>query len=378
MPGAAFKTTGKFRGKCMTRILQGQALALFAFDVGYEVSLERLSAMIATTPIQPLSRKKQTPTYLQYTKPPQILHLGLATGHFPTPGNIHATIFDFGAVSISYRWNLVQDGAPLLTDLPRVSHDLYSLNLEAHAKEQVENLMRKIESAIVRPRLAELMEDYYLFIIENLAEPMTAEELIANHRADLAQTLRFEKLSLSREQQDEALSQSISYYENDVTLVDWNAAIIYDRDYEDTANVLELLNVELLEARYIDRQLDKRISEYASLVRKRIEWPIPLRTPYRQAIEDLAELRLESALLSERVENALKLVGDLFLARLHSAAAKRFYLQEWDTIISRKLEIISDFYELLNDRLHTVQSQTLEIIIVVLILVELVLPFLRR
>jgi len=365
----------------MTRILQGQAQALFAFDVGYEVSLERLSAMIATTPIQPLYRKKQTPTYLQYTRPPQILHLGLATGHFPMPGNIHATIFDFGAVSISYRWNLAQDGvssAPVLDDLPRISHDLYNLNLEAHAKEQVENLMRKIEPAIVRPRLAELMEDYYLFVIERLAEPMTAEELIASHRAVLAQTLRFERLSLSREQQDEALSQSISYYESDVTLVDWNAAIIYDRDYEDTANVLELLNVELLEARYIDRQLDKRISEYAGLVRKRIEWPIPLRTPYRQAIGDLAELRPESALLSERVENALKLVGDLFLARLHSAAAKRFYLHEWDIIISRKLEIISDFYELLNDRLHTVQSQTLEIIIVVLILVELILPILRR
>jgi hypothetical protein len=31
--------------------------------------------------------------------------------------------------------------------------------------------------------------------------------------------------------------------------LDWNAALIVDADYEDTANVLELLNVELLEAR---------------------------------------------------------------------------------------------------------------------------------
>ena len=60
------------------------------------------------------------------------------------------------------------------------------------------------------------------------------------------------------------------------------------------------------------------------------------------------------------------------LQRKGSAAAKRFYLQEWETTISRKLEIISDFYDLTNDRLHTVQSQALEvIIIVVLILVEL-------
>ena len=137
----------------MTRVLQGQVQALFAFDVGYEVSLERLSAMMATTPVQPLSRKKQTPTYLQYTKPPQILHLGLATGHFPAPGNIHATIFDFGAVSISYRWNLAQAEPPSLNDLPQISHDLYHLNLEAHAQEQVESLMRKIEPAIKRGRV---------------------------------------------------------------------------------------------------------------------------------------------------------------------------------------------------------------------------------
>jgi hypothetical protein len=44
---------------------------------------------------------------------------------------------------------------------------------------------------------------------------------------------------------------------------------------------------------------------------------------------------------------------------LHSAAARRFYLQEWERIISRKLEIISDFYQLLNDRVHTAQSQAL-------------------
>jgi uncharacterized Rmd1/YagE family protein len=58
---------------------------------------------------------------------------------------------------------------------------------------------------------------------------------------------------------------------------------------------------------------------------------------------------------------------------LHSAVAQRFYLQEWEQIISRKLEIISDFYQLLNDRVHTAQSQTLELIIVILILVELAL-----
>ena len=189
----------------MARIVKGQVVALFAFDVGYEVSLERLSAMLATTPVQPLSRKKQTPTYMQYSKPPQILSLGLATGHFAVAGSIQATIFDFGAVSVAYRWPIGQGNELSLEDLPQVSHDLYNLDLGLHAKEQVESLMRKIESAIFRARLSDLVEDYYLFIIEELDRQMSASEVLSAYRGLLARTLRFETADLSRPQQDEAL-----------------------------------------------------------------------------------------------------------------------------------------------------------------------------
>jgi hypothetical protein len=359
----------------MINILQGQVAALFAFDIGYEVSLEKLSAMVATTPIRPLSRKKQTPTYLQYTRPPQILHIGIVTGHFAVPGNIQATVFDFGAVSISYRWPLAPNDPISLDQLPQLSHDLYALNLETHAREQVEALIKRIEPAIIRPSLSQMSEDYYIFIIEELDPPLKAEQFVTQNRSTLAQTLRFETSPLSRTQQDDALTQMISYFDIDLTIVDWNAAVIYDCDYEDTANVLELLNVELLEARYIDGKLDRRIAEFHSQASKHKQLPIPLRTPYKVAIGELAEFRLESSLLYERVENALKLVGDLYLARLYRAAAEKFQLQEWDRVISRKLELISDYYEMLTDRVHTMQSQTLEIVIVVMILVELVMAF---
>ena len=80
-------------------------------------------------------------------------------------------------------------------------------------------------------------------------------------------------------------------------------------------------------------------------------------------------------MLAERTENALKLIGNLYLARLHDLAARRFYMQEWQQQISQKLDIASEFYQLLNDRVHTAQSHTLELIVIVLILVEVVLGF---
>lgn len=376
----------------MTRITQGQVVALFAFDVGYEVSLDRLAALSAATPAQPISRKKQTPPYLQYTRPPQVLNLGAAEPLAGRAGVVQARVFDFGAVSISFRWPLAgaveaaadaasgaADDSPAalpLDELPALSHQLYNCNLEAEAEAKVRVLLEGIRPAVTEPHLKPLVEDYYLFILERLDAPLTGEELLARHRPALAQTLRFERQPLSAWQQEEALGQRVSYYEHDLVVLDWNAAVICDPDFEDTASVLELLNVELLEARYVDAQLDERIEQYARLVRRRAEWPLPLRTPHRREIKDLAELRVEASLLAERVNNSLKLIGDLYLARVHAAATRRFSLQEWEASVSRKLEIIGDFYELLTDRVRQAQSQTLELVIILLILVEIVLGLL--
>jgi hypothetical protein len=118
----------------MARVVKGQVAALFAFDVGHEASLERLSAMLGATPVHPLSRKKRTPTLMQYTKPPQILSLGLATGHFAVAGSIQATIFDFGAVSAAYCRPAWRKNGVTPEDLAQVGHDLYDHDLGLHAK----------------------------------------------------------------------------------------------------------------------------------------------------------------------------------------------------------------------------------------------------
>jgi hypothetical protein len=360
----------------MATIQQGHIIALFAFDIGYEVSLDKLRELLTTTPVQPLSRKKQTPTYLQYSKPPQLLHLGATPPLLARPGDIQATIFDFGCVSIAYRWPV---GEPLAFDrLPALSQDLHERNLETHARELIESLRQRMAPAITRPALSTLVEDFYLFIVEKLDQPMTADALLAQHGAAIAQTLRFESKALAPGAQAEALTHWLSYYADDLVVVDWNAAVLYDADYEDTFNVLELLNVELLEARYIDGQLDKRLEEYARLIRQPKEAALPLRNPYKKAIEDLAELRIESALLTERVENALKLIGNLYLARLHELGAQRFKLQDWEQQIKQKLDLASEFYQLLNDRVQIAQSHALEWIVIILILVEVVMGFIRH
>lgn len=356
------------------KILQGQVVAFFAFDIGYEVSLEHVGRILASNPKQPLTRKKQNPNYLQYTQVPHVHSLGEARVFDHWPCEVEATIFGFGAVSIAYRWTLPVDGQAVpLETLPSLSQQLYECNLEGHAHEQVRNLIQRIKPAITRPELSDLVEDYYVFIVERFSEPLQSEALLQAHGATLAQVMQFDTQSLSDTQRREALTKSISYYDRDVVLIDWNATFIYDTDFTDTLNVLELLNVELLEARYMDAQLDKRIKNYEGLSQKQPAWVMPLSIPFRQSINELAELRIESAVLAERVDNSLKLIGDLYLARVYSAASEQFYMPTWDASISRKLDIIGNLYQLLTDRVNSYQAQMLEIIIIVLILIEIFL-----
>ncbi len=364
-------------------VTEGQAVAFFAFDLGYEISLEQVGKLLYSQPVQPLSRKKQTPNYLQYTQVPQIHPLPGGepfSASIPYGAQVQATIFDFGAVSISYRWPTANATHPMaLNQLPAISRELFDSNLETRARQEVEALMQRILPAIDRPELSDLVEDYYVFVLEKFDTPILSEQLLERASSLLAQTLQFDTNRLSPAQQKEALAHAISYYDRDLVLIDWNASIIYDSDYTDTLNVLELLNVELLEARYMDALLDKRLKNYERLVQKQPrKWFFPLYIPYRHSIDELAELRIEASLLEERVDNSLKLIGDLYLARVYKAASEQFYLHTWDTSISRKLDIIANLYQLLTDRVNTSQGQTLELIIIALIVIEIALNLLHH
>jgi len=52
----------------------------------------------------------------------------------------------------------------------------------------------------------------------------------------------------------------------------------------------------------------------------------------------------------EGVNNALKLLGDQYLARLYRLVAQRFHLVEWDGSILRKLETLEGIYQKISDQ----------------------------
>ena len=112
---------------------------------------------------------------------------------------------------------------------------------------RVEDVLNVIQSAVSKANISAFVEDYVIFQIDSFGEPI--EGLLTRHAAQLAQILRAESSELSTDEVIDALSHRISFGKDDVAIVDWNAALVVDKEAEDVLNVLEFANVELLEIR---------------------------------------------------------------------------------------------------------------------------------
>src|SRR5207248_1207913 len=135
----------------------------------------------------------------------------------------------------------------------------------------------------------------------------------------------------------------IAYGPGEEAIIDWNAAVVLVKEAEDVKTVLEYANVELLELRRLDDQLDSVLDRSYKALRPG-RWPRSFRLRAGHQLRRIAELQMDSALLFEGVNNALKLVGDQYLARVYRLAAARMHLPDWDTGILRKLQTAESIY----------------------------------
>lgn len=374
-PGqSARESTGQAAGE--VHVDAGACFVYFAHDVGFAIDLEQARPRLtAATSRRPIPHRRRAPQHFDYTPAPlQIVRTRAAVGiaAFRTDELVEATIFDFGAVSVRYRIPL----AGPLDDLRNLSDELYdNAELRGRSRALVEELVNEMGSALSKPRISELVEDYAIYQVERMTPPITAARLGDTCGLELAQILRSEVATLSGEEVTEALSTRISYGPADATIVDWNAALVIDPDADEVRAVLEFANVQLLELRYLDDQLDEDLEEaYATMTKQ--SWRAPLFRTRRRDLRRLAALQMDSAMMFEGVNNALKLLGDPYLARVYRLAANRFHLKEWDANILRKLDILDHIYGRVADQQANLRLELLEWIIIVLIAVSIVLPFL--
>ncbi len=361
------------------RIGKGTLHVVLAYDVGFSIDLEAARRSVTDlTELASIRHKGFAPAYFQFDPLPvrvtqQIVPLEL--GRYASSAEVELVVYDFGGISVIYD---VPIAGPL-EELVELSCRLSTSALfRDDARTRVEHLLGVIEPSVTRANIQPLTEEYLIFQVGAFENALRPEELVALHAQDLARLLRSERDPLSEQEIADALSSRISFGPADVAIVDWNAALLFDAEPQDVISVLEFANLQLLELRFLDARLDRALDRSHEILGAHRGWT-QLRLPGKTRVElrRVAQFRVDGAILFEQVNNALKLVGDQYLARVYRAAAQRYRLTEWNAGILRKLETIEDIYEKVHDHSTEIRMEILEWIIIVLIALELVMPLLR-
>jgi hypothetical protein len=359
------------------QVLQkGVCYVLFAYDPARSIDLDAAERRIhEATQRQSIQHKRRAPSYLEYQPPPLRLSQEIEPikiGEYQSHRTVDLVLYDFGAVSVIYSIPIQGPFAALLA----LSEDLYDNEiLLTESRARVEQIISALGNAAVNVHSASLVEDYVIFRIAALDPSTSPEAFCASHARDIARILRAERQSLSFQEVEDALSARTSYGTEDLTVIDWNAALLVDREGDDVQAVLEFANVELLEMRYLDQKLDRALFEAYETLSKR-SWSLPRFLGYYSAdLRRVAELQVDNALLFEGVNNTLKLLGDQYLARVYRLVNRRFHLADWDSSIIRKLQTLESIYEKIADQAATRRLEILEWVIIILIAFSILLEF---
>jgi hypothetical protein len=353
-------------------IERGALVVLRQFDIANEVQLDKVQAMLASQR-SPLSKKSAQPVV--FSNPPVAVPLGsqsIELGGRPTRAELVARVFDFGAVSVRMRIGLAP-GTSWAEMAALVRAAQVDEGLTKIAQEAVRKLVERIAPALQGAHESQLFEDYVVVDVERFDPPTppTALRLDAVARLLLGER---DDAQLAPSELEEATRNRSSYYDEDLCVAGWSTALVVEpKGDTDPIDVLELANAQLLELRYYDQLLDQSLNQlYDEVGERQGKWFALLRN-YGPVLRRAMAVLLEIAEFIERVENTLKIIGDVYLARLYASAVDSLRIAAWERAVTRKQALVQQVYDVLKSEVDASRDQLLELTIVLLIIGEILL-----
>lgn len=215
------------------------------------------------------------------------------------------------------------------------------------------------------------------------AKPQPAEEYtiyqISGYDADpdifveekgerIAGLLKSEKILLDDKEVEYTLSLQMKYGKNDLTIIDWDGAFVFDPDgnIDEALEIFEIANYQLLRYRMFDSDLDGRLEKIVKLSQAESKPKKLFSFSNTKSVEkefrELINLRSESITRFEAMERDIKLIGEWYSARLYELISKKFRLEEWRRAIKDKLDSVEDAYTITSENLGFSRNQRLELI----------------
>jgi len=199
------------------------------------------------------------------------------------------------------------------------------------------------------------------------------ELFLKKHANRITSLLKSEKLELDEKEIEYTLSFQFKYAKDDLIILDWDGAFLFDPngDFEDSIDLLQLANFQLLRYRALDEDLDERLKKVYRLIQpiqsdeKRSWWKRLLAKDVSQSFKEVIRIRTQSIVQFEALDRDIKLIGDWYSARVYDLLSKKFKLDAWHTIIKEKLDSLEDIYTIASENLGMSRSKFLESIEIV-------------
>jgi hypothetical protein len=358
----------------MAEITSGFVTALYLFDVAESIDLPAVRVQLGADASTARLDDKSRGTRLEYAQPPVVVDGAVFSCPELEGFRVRVKFYDYGVISLtlsrpfSGSWaSLVELGQQLVESEP----------LEARATDACRSIVGKTQSTLKHSRETFLSEDYLVFAVTSLETPTSASAVLRDRGRDIAHLLRGDSQPLSEQEQTVVLESAFSYFETDVVVPAWNAAFVLDSEPSALAalEIIEFANSQLLELRYHDVMLERELTQlYAQL--QEPGWTNRLASRrHRKAALHVQALVIDVNELTDRVGNAIKFVGDIYLARLLNRVARRLALDNWRREVNDKLQTLNEIHRFAVEQASSTQNNIMELAIVVILVIELGMIF---
>jgi hypothetical protein len=356
--------------------LTGSVLILIQFDVCEEIRLDELRCIIGAR-TQQLPLKNTAPSYVQYQRAPVVVSLDPVTLDSGERLEGQIKYFDYGVISLVFELPFAGNWDDLIQLSCRWTSDP---NFESLATRIARQRLERAAPALVKPYTGQwLQEDYFIFHVREIEGAPSAEALLATHGDKIAQVVRGETAQLADSERQEILQSRISYYPNDLAVIGWNAAFIYDTaaGAETAIQLLQYANSQLLEFRHYDEFLTRELQDVYDFL-DRGGTGLWSRWRTARAASKLHTVLLDVNELTERADNAIKFLSDMFSARLYKLCAQKVGVPDYKDLVKEKLQTAEDLYRFMVEQFNQSRAFVLELMVVVILIIELIYFFKGR
>lgn len=356
---------------------RGSFRALLLYDVADEIRLDVLRELLG---VSPPTRKPEfklpAPVYVRFERPPVVEAAEAVCLSSGESFEARLKYFDYGVVSLEMERPFQCGWDELIRQTNRW---IEQPEIEQKALQIVRKRLESLTRALSKPYADWLNEVYYTVQIPPVQvadnRTLTAAELLAQNGTAIAQIVRGDVNPLSPSEEREVLGSSMSYYPSDLLVVGWMAAFLYDtmEGAAPTVQLLEYANAQLLEYRHYDEVLTRVLKRgYDSLEHG---GGFLRRWRYAREATHLNALRLDITELTERTDNAIKFLSDMFYARAYQLASAKIGVNDYRHLVDEKLRTAGQLYDFMVNEFRQARGFVLEVLVVIMILIEILQAF---